>query len=44
MTATVDFMVSLIGPIAPLLSLLDHFEQIRDTIKSTVAATGIENI
>ena len=32
------FIVSRIGPILPLL--LDHFETIRDTIKSTLAATG----
>ena len=37
-----DFMVSQIGPNAPYLLLTDHFEPIRDTLKSTVAATGIE--
>ena len=37
--ATVDFMVSRICPIAPLLLLLDHYGPIRDTIKSTVSAT-----
>ena len=34
MTVTVDFIVSQIGPIAPILLLVDHFEPIRDTIKS----------
>jgi len=37
-----DFMVSQIGPNAPYLLLTDHFEPIRDTIKSTVAARGVE--
>ena len=36
--ATIDFIVSRIGPITPLLLLLDHFGPIRDTIKSTVTA------
>ena len=40
--ATVNFKVSRIGPIAPLLILVGHFGLIRDTIKSTVAATGTE--
>ena len=39
--ATVDFMVFTIGPIAPLQLLVDNFEPIGDTIKSTVAATEI---
>ena len=45
MAATVDFNVSQIGPIAPLLLLVeDHFETIRDTDKSTVSATGIDKM
>ena len=40
--AKVDYMVARIGPIAPLLFLVDHFGPIHDTIKSTVAVTGIE--
>ena len=43
MAATLDFIVSRIGPIAPLLLLVDHFETIQDTIKSTLVATEIEN-
>ena len=39
--ATVDFMVSRISPFSPLLLLVDHFGPIRDTIRSTVAATEI---
>ena len=39
-TATVDFIVSQIGPIATLL--VNHFVPFRDTIKSIKAATGIE--
>ena len=35
-------MVSRIGSIPPLLLLVEHFGPIRDTNKSTVAATGIE--
>ena len=42
MATVVDFMVSLIDPIAPLLFLMDRFEPIRDTITSTVAATEIK--
>ena len=38
--ATVDFIVLRIGPIGQLL--LNHFVPIRNTIKSTVAATGTE--
>ena len=41
MAATVSFMVSRIGPVAPLLLLLDHFGPIRDIIKLTVATTVI---
>ena len=33
-----------IGPIMPLLFLMDHFGPIHDTIKSTVAAKGIERV
>ena len=40
--ATLDFVVSKIGTIAPLLLLLDHFGAIRNTIKLTVATAGIE--
>ena len=42
MAATVDFMVSRIGPIAPLLLLVAHYGPICDTIKSTVTAKGIK--
>ena len=35
-------MMARIGPIATYLLLVDHFGPIRDTIKSMVAATGIE--
>ena len=42
--AAVDFMLSRIGQIAPLLLLVDRFVPIRDTIKSTAAATEIEKI
>ena len=34
--ATVGFLVSRVGPIAPLLFLVDHVRSIRDTIESTV--------
>ena len=44
MAAAVDFMLSRIGQIAPLLLLVDRFVPIRDTIKSTAAATEIEKI
>ena len=37
-----DFMVPRIGPIEPLLLLVDHFGLFRDTIKSTIAAIKIE--
>ena len=37
----VRLFVLRIGPIAPLLLLWDNFVPFRDTIKSTVAATGI---
>ena len=40
--ATVDFVVSLIVPIAPLLLLVNQFGTIRDIIRSTVAATGMK--
>ena len=40
----VDFMVPRIGPITPLLLLVDHFGPIRDTMESTVAAKGIEKV
>ena len=40
--ATVDLMMSRIGPIAPLLLLVDYFGPICYTIKSTAVATGIE--
>ena len=39
--AKVDLMVTWIGPITPLLLLVDHFGPIRDTVESSVAATGI---
>ena len=42
MAATANFMVSQIGPIAPLQLSVDHFEPIYDPIKSTVAAAGIK--
>ena len=42
--ATFDFMTSRIGPVAKLLLLVDHFGPICVTIKSTVAATGNENL
>ena len=35
-----DFKESLIGPIAPVMLLADHFKPLRDTIK--LKATGIE--
>ena len=38
----VEFMVSRISLIAPLLILVDNFGPIRDTNRSTVAATGTE--
>ena len=38
------FMVQRIGLVETLLLLLDHFGTIRDTIRSKVAATGIEQI
>ena len=38
----VDFMGSRIGAIASLLLQVDHFGPIHDTIKSTIAAIGIE--
>ena len=38
--ATVDLMVTRIGPIAPFLVLSDPFGSICDTIKFTVAAQG----
>ena len=41
---TVEFIVSRIGPILPLLYLVDYFEPIFDTIKLTVVATGIDKI
>ena len=45
LAATVDLMVSRIGPIALLLLLVEYFGPIRDTIKSTVAtARGIERL
>ena len=37
-------MVQRIGLVETLLLLLDHFGTIRDTIRSKVAATGIEQI
>ena len=40
--ATIDLMVSRIGPIALLMLLVNHFKPIRYTIPSTVAATGNE--
>ena len=43
-TTTIDSIVSRIGPIAPSLLLVDNFEPIRNTIKSSLAATGIEKI
>ena len=42
--ATVDFMVERIGPIAQLQLPVDHLGTILDTIKSTEAATGIEQM
>ena len=42
LAATVNFMVLRIGQIAPLLSPVDHFGPIHDTITLKVAATGIE--
>ena len=39
MAATVDFIVSRIGPIAPLLLLAAYFGPISDTNKLTVAQT-----
>ena len=36
-------MVPRIGPIKPLPLLVDHLGPIRDTAKSTIAATGISN-
>ena len=44
MAATLDLIVSRIGPIAPLLLLMANFGQIRDTIKSTKAATEKEKL
>ena len=41
MAATVDLMVSRIGPL--LLLLMHHFGPMLDTIISIVAALGIEN-
>ena len=38
---TVEFMVQRVGPIIPLLLLVNRFGPIRGTIKSTVVATGI---
>ena len=40
--AAVEYMVSRIGPIASFLLLVNQVEPIRDTIKPTAAATGIE--
>ena len=40
----VDIMVSWIGPFATILFLVEQFGPIRDTVNSTVAATGIENV
>ena len=37
-------MVSRIGPDAPLLLQVDHLGPIHDTIKSIVAAAGIEKM
>ena len=42
MTTTVNCMVKRIGKITPFLLLVDHIGQIRDTIKTAVAATGID--
>ena len=39
----VEFMVSRIGPIVPLLLLVNYFGPICDTIKSTLADTGMKN-
>ena len=40
----VDIMVSWIGPFAPILVLVEQFGPIRDSINSTMAAIGIENV
>ena len=42
MAVTVHFVVSRLGPITPLLFQVYLFRQIRDTIKSTIAAPVIE--
>ena len=42
MATTVDLMVSRIGPVETLLLLIYHIGQIRETIKSAMAATVIE--
>ena len=43
-TAKGDFMVSRMCPILTLLFVVKHFGPFRNTIKSTEAATGIEEI
>ena len=39
-----SFIGSQLGPIAPILLVVNHFVPIRETIISIVAATGIEKI
>jgi len=42
--ATIDFIVSRIGPIVPSLLLEDHFGPIRDAIKSTAGTEKIKTL
>ena len=44
MAATVQYLVSRIGPILPVSLRVDHFKQIRGTVNSTLAATGLKKI